>query len=777
MIKFSYVPTWGWLVGGGLLAAAVLWVSYWLAVGKPRWSLRLFLLLVRWLAVVGVAVCLLDPHRLEEVKRTQAAPVAVLLDTSRSMSIPDVPGGRLGAAKVWLQRQLLPAWPSGVNRLTYAVGTSLVPLEDFDTASPTGSVTALAAALEQLLAAPRDQPLAAVVLCSDGVDTAQGDPVAIAKQFRRKGIPIYTATFGTAEDPRDIVIDNVQVKRAVPNQAPTRLGLTLRSPGFAGQAVPVQIRRGTQIVAMQTVHLTGREQRVEMDFTPQQKGFQTYEVMIPAQVGEWSTGNNQRLFGLEVVDPTIRVIYMEGTPQQSDAPMPEWKYLKDALQSDANIKVTVLYQSLSAATGGGQFRYVVDTDPQTGEKIYPVDHATHGFPRTLGELLRYDVIIHSDIKMQFFSGEQLQNMARFVEQYGGGFVMVGGTSAFGKGGYQRTIIDRIVPVAMQQFSDSLKLEFQMQLAPGALDHPVMAIGHTREETLRIWTAKLPRFHGFNRVDRPKPGATVLGVTPVGAVSGWGNRVVLAVQEIGHGRSMAFTSDTTRTWGTDFETLWGERINPAVGLSEENCDSRYFRAFWINAVRWLAAGKVGKTNSVVSLELAQTYTLPNQLTRAAIKVRDDEARETSAAEVVLVVSAATGQVTTNRTVFDPGSLAYLADLRLTTPGRYTVAAVASARGRKLGEDQQLLMCAESDPEMSDVRARPELMGEIARASGGQDLTSAAGGEEPGLASVFQNVPPAAVKFDRKPLWDNPWWLGAIVGLLSLEWVVRRLKGLA
>jgi uncharacterized membrane protein len=779
MIKFTYVPDWRWAVGASLLAAAILFLSYCLAVGRAKWGLRIGLLVLRWLAIGAVAVCLLDPQRVEELRRKQAAPVAVLLDTSRSMSIPDVPEGRFGAARTWMQQELWPAWPAAVARSCYSFGQSLEPLPNFDTASPTGGVTALAAALEHLLAVPREEPLAGVVLCSDGIDTALGDAAAMAKVYRRKGIPIHTATFGTRREPQDIVLENVQVKRAVPNEAPTRLSLTLRAPGFGGRTVPVQILRGNQIMTVQNVRLTGPEQRVEMEFTPHEKGFQTYEARIPAQPGEWLTSNNRRRFGLEVVDPTIRVIYMEGTPQQSDAPIPEWKYLKDALQTDPNIKVTVLYQLLSANPQSASFRRTVDVDPGTDEKIYPVNHPTKGFPRTMAELLKYDVVIHSDIKVQSFTGEQLQNMARFVEQHGGGFVMVGGTSAFGKGGYQTTIIDRIIPVAMQQYSDSMKLDFQIQVPLSALDHPLMALGATRTDTLRIWTEKLPELHGFNRVDRAKPGAVVLGTTPssdASYASGYSGKVVLAAQEIGKGRSMAFTSDTTRTWGSDFETIWGERINPALPLTEANCDSRYYRAFWINAVRWLSAGKVGKTNGAVTLELAQTYALPNQPTRATVKVRDEQTQEISGAEVSLVLSAGGALRTTNRAVFDPASLSYLADVRPVQPGDYTVTAIAAKQGKKVGDDQQLLTCEETDREMVDVRARPDLMAEMARLSGGRDLTADPEAAA-ALAAVFEKAPPVTVDYRRTPLWDNAWWLLCIFGLLTLEWVLRRMKGLA
>ena len=152
------------------------------------------------------------------------------------------------------------------------------------------------------------------------------------------------------------------------------------------------------------------------------------------------------------------------------------------------------------------------------------------------------------------------------------------------------------------------MSFQIYVPSSALEHTVMAIGTTKEETRRIWTEKFPNFHGFNRVDRPKPGAIVLGATPSFAntyyAAGYGNKTLLAVQDIGKGRSMAFTSDTTRTWGGDFETLWGEPLNPSLPLSESNCDARYYRAFWINAIRWLGAAQkvssIKKCNREISL---------------------------------------------------------------------------------------------------------------------------------------------------------------------------------
>jgi uncharacterized membrane protein len=772
MIQFTYIPNPSWVIGGAAVIVALLWWSYRRAKGKPKTPLKLALIGLRCLAIAAVILCLLDPQWVETIKHEQKSRMAVVLDTSRSMSIHDVSKDRLSAAKEWVTKKVIPLAPAGLKLSTYTFDQTLAPLAAVDSASPTGAVTALADSLENLLAVPNEDPLTGVIVLSDGIDNSNRTPEHVAKLYRRKGIPIHTVTVGTTNEMRDIVLENVQVKRAVPNEAPTRLTLTLRSPGYAGKNVPIQIRGQKDVVAVQEVKLNGGIQKIEMDLTPRQKGFNIYEATIPTQTGEWLATNNRRQFGLEVVDPTIRVIYMEGTPQQSSSPMPEWKYLKDALESDPNIKVKTLYRQFG---NNGQYLNTVDADPTTGEKIFPVEHPTKGFPRTLAGLLDYDVVIHSDIKKESFSAEQLQNIARLVEEYGGGFVMIGGNSAFGKGGYHRTILDRIIPVAMERESDSQAHQFRPRVPRMAILHPIMNIGGSPAESEMIWGRKFPALYGYNRVDHAKPGAIVLAENPA-YQNEYGPGLLLAVQEIGKGRSMAFTSDTTRTWGRDFETMWGEPIRKNAPLSEYNCDARYYRQFWVNAIRWLANGKVGRTNNPVTLELAQSYCVPGDTIQATIKVRDNELNELSNAEIRLVL-AAKGQ--TNQSVqahYDASSQCYRAELRPSAAGSFLVTAIASKKGAKLGDDRQLLVAEAADVEMSDLRARPEFMKTLARDSGGETY-SLPGHENASPAYVFAKIPPPTIEYRRKAFWDKAGWMTLILALLGTEWALRRVRGLA
>jgi len=353
--------------------------------------------------------------------------------------------------------------------------------------------------------------------------------------------------------------------------------------------------------------------------------------------------------------------------------------------------------------------------------------------------------------------------------------MIGGNSAFGKGGYHHTILDRVIPVAMEQDNDSQARPITLRVPTVALDHPVMAIGGSRQETELIWTEKFPPLYGCNLVDRAKPGATVLGVDAA-ARNRYGPRLLLAVQNVGKGRSMAFTSDTTRSWGRDFETIWGEPINPALPLSERNCDSRYYRQFWVNAVRWLAAGRIGKTNNPVVLELAQSYCSPGQKVAANVKVRGSDLTSVENADVFLCLST-TGQSNVFvKASYDRVNQCYDADLVPSRDGTFTVSALAALNRQKLGEDRQLLVCESVDREIADLRARPDLMANLAQISGGKtlELTGKSVGD---VSEIFGTPPPADIEYRHTPLWDKWWCLSLILILLTLEWSVRRLSGMA
>jgi len=753
-----------------LLVLALMGWSYYSARGGAHGGLRLGLLALRLLVLAVVVVCLLDPQRVEEVRHFQPAYVAVLMDTSRSMDWKEGASTRLDLAKNWVKQDL--KVPENFLVSYYGFSSNLFSLPNLNALAADGNRTSLAQSLEDLAAATAQNPPASVVLLSDGGDNSLQSAEAVAKTFGQRKIPIHTVALGATNEPPDIVLENVQVRRALLNQSTTKAVVTLRSSGFDGQTVPLRIVKESKVLAEHKVQLTGGSQRVEVEFTPASPGFQTFAAEIPAQPGERLTENNRREFGLTVVDQVLRVIYMEASGDEAGAFQP--LYLKHALEDTPGIEVKTLYveQYGAPASLNDKVAYV---DPKNGDKIYRVQHPTQGYPRTLDELLKYQVVIFSDVPKDDFTPEQLRATERFVTEFGGGFAMVGGHTSFGAGGYQHTLIDNLIPVAMESEADLTEDTFVPNVLDNAWPHPIMRLSGDPEENRAIWTTKFPRLQGYNRVDRAKPGAMVLLQHPSDRTS-YGPAIILATQEVGKGRTMALTTDTTYLWGQWFETIWGEKIDPNQPMTEQNCDSRYFKQFWLNSIRWLSAHKFDFDHNLLSLELAQTYCAPNLDVPVRVRAANRGGHEAADAEVTLHLWNGATEVQTVRAGYSEEQRSYQANVKLPTAGKFQLQATAIFKDGKIADDQQVLVGEDADWELADIRARPETLAALSRWSGGQ-VFSARTNDPVVMSNAMGGTKPATVEYRKTPLWDKSWWLGTIIGLLSAEWVVRRLRGMA
>ena len=777
MIEFNWTPDWRWLVPGLLVGAGIIYWSYRVARGTAGPQLRLALFGLRLLVLGAVGLCLLDPQRVTQDRYFDTGRIAVLVDTSRSMSWADDTESRLDLAKDWIKREL--KVPKSFSVSYYGFSSNLVSLPNLDQAAAGGGQTDIAGALENLAVTTAQNPPDSVVLLSDGGDNSFGNLEAVAKSFARKKIPVRTVLLGITNEPADVVVENVQVQRVTFNQLTTRVIVTLRSTGFGDHVVPLRILKGNAVQVESPVRLTGGSQRVELEFTPPEPGFYTFSAEIPPQPGERLLTNNRRDFGLTVVDQILHVIYMEATGMQQGVFQP--LYLKHALEETPGFKVKTLYTEQDLMGGSSPVddsiirEQVAYVDPRNGDRIYRVRHSTEGYPKTLKELLNYDVLIFSDVSKNDFTPEQLAATESFVTKYGGGFVMVGGNTSFGSGGYQNTVIDNLIPVAMEQQNDITSANFVPHVPDVAWSHPLLQISPNPDENRKIWTEKFPYLVGYNRVDRAKPGAVVLLENPYSSTV-YGPDVILAAQEVGNGRTMALTTDTTYLWGEYFETIWGEKINPDLPLSEANCDSRYFKQFWVNAIRWLAAPKFDRDRNTLAVELPQTYCPPGTPIPVRVGAWNREGGKISDAGVTLHLMEDNNEVQTEKAVYSETDQRYLATIKVPSAGSFILRTAATFNDGKTAQDQQLVVGEETDLEMADVRAKPETLAAVAQWSGGQVL-SPDQNDESTMSKAIIGDKPATVKYRKTPLWDKSGFLAVIIGLLTLEWATRRLRGMA
>lgn len=93
-----------------------------------------------------------------------------------------------------------------------------------------------------------------------------------------------------------------------------------------------------------------------------------------------------------------------------------------------------------------QARYLERVLSQSGFDVEV--RGPRGYPTSLDEMRRFSLIILSDIPSDNISTQQMMATERYVRDWGGGFIMIGGPNSFGLGGYRGTIIERILPVRM-----------------------------------------------------------------------------------------------------------------------------------------------------------------------------------------------------------------------------------------------------------------------------------------------------------------------------------------
>ena len=87
----------------------------------------------------------------------------------------------------------------------------------------------------------------------------------------------------------------------------------------------------------------------------------------------------------------------------------------------------------------------------SGFKVTEV--STTGVPSDIGGFANYDVVVLSDIRASDLSPTQIDAMASYARDLGGGLVLMGGDRSMGPGGYARTPIEEVSPVAFDLKQD------------------------------------------------------------------------------------------------------------------------------------------------------------------------------------------------------------------------------------------------------------------------------------------------------------------------------------
>jgi uncharacterized membrane protein len=751
-------PYSGWvywlLIAGCVLLIAVARRT---AISDRLRSWWLFLPRVAVLALL-VGILLNPVERREHRLPDQPAQIQFLIDASRSMALEQPQSRSLQVQQaIQMVDSQLQQQPNRPRVQLFRFGQQLSSVADLSQLRPSDNVTRMADALEQLPSRFSRELPRGVVVFSDGVADDSERLEEVAGAFRSMKVPIHVFPVGGSGIRGDVAIDDLVVPPRVDAGVKAPIRGVVRGTGYAGERMVLQIRSANrpQLPPLATLPITLSEEPQPFEMIVEANPeYGELVLEAPPLDGEVSDRNNRVPFQLTRQTRKLKILYMEGTGSN------EYRWVRDALQEDKDIECVSL---------------VADQQYVQRPRLQRVDDAYRGFPATREELLQYDCVICSDISIGAFTREQLDWTVELVDKRGGGFMMVGGLTSFGAGGWDQTAWDQLIPVDMtggKLGRGWVYHTFRVKIPPEAQSHPIWKIVEDPEQNRRI-LEKMPPFFGTNFMQRLKPAATVLGVsaTPIPQA---GIMPIFACQTYGRGRTFAFAPDTTADWGRDFESQWGEG------------DNRYFRRFWRNAIRWLTENSMAG-NKRLQLETDRVIYRVGQPIQITARAYDEQFKETMdyqlAAKIQIPGGSTSPGAGTSHLVPTPQGTAYIGDVETLELESATdendgvisaseVEVVATHNGKEVARATTQVMVLPDLHELVQPRARPETLERLAAESGGRVLRNTND-----LTTLLRSAvaTPGDSMISRQPLWDSTWvWL-LILALLAVEWSLRRLSG--
>ena len=545
-LRFTFangLPVWQ-LVLIGLLLGAYLGYQIWYLRGKaPTW-VAFAVTGLRLLAFLLIVTFLTNPTVLLQTLQKIAAPLAVLVDSSESTSlpVPDIKEStRLQQGKnVLLQgsRPLMESLARDFDLRLYRFDehAHAVSREELASLIPDGRATDIVQSVLDVQQEYQGTPLAGIVVMSDGIVTAGS---AGADAVRHGGTPVVTIGLGDPERYRDIQIAAVEAPNFAFLHSSVDIEVTVKSWGYKGQVIPLVLKQEGRILSTSSLVLDADRgtRRVTFTMTPKEVGRYRLSVETPVQVGEVLRTNNLRDFQLQVRRDKIRVLVVSGRPSWN------YRFLRRALKSDPSVDL-ISFIILRTPTD-----MVNVPDDQLSLIPFPTNRL---FTEELGN---FDLLIFDNFSyLLYFPMLYLENIRKFVID-GGAFVMFGGDQSFDLGGFTNTPIEEILPIALERAGQGyVHTRVKMELTPEGLQHPITKLAPSAEDTQRIWQ-EMPPLRGFNQARRPKPEAVTLGVTSDGQF----NRLpLMAAMQYGEGRTLAFLSD--QLWRWNFEMVGAQGGN-------------------------------------------------------------------------------------------------------------------------------------------------------------------------------------------------------------------------
>ncbi len=632
-----------------------------------------------------------------------------------------------------------------------------------------GASTKLGQAVFQLVLDERATPVSAIVVFSDGQRTAGMQLEEAAALASEEKLPVYTIGLGSRKVPQFVRLADFSAPARAYVDDPFEVTAYLQSEGLAGRGAVVTLK---QIAAaessQQEADETGvfyqaettlgvdREDVVPVLFDVEglaRAGRYAFQLEVQVKGQRPGAAQTARRFYVDVLDRQTRVLLIAGGPTR------EFRFLRSLLQRDKYVDLDLVLQSVRR------------------DRLNDPSYLA-AFPGTRDELARYDAVIALDPDWTGVSPATAAAIEQWVSEDAGGLIVIPGNVHAGniirswvydpdyqllRDLYPVHFLDRFAQLADRPPGSPSAWPLEFTRAGDEADF--LRLDDNPAESQRQWSAFGGVYGGYP-AKGAKYGATVYArfADSLAEPTGF-DPIYFAGQFYGKGRVFYIGSGE----------MWRLRQQ----------DEAYFEQFYTRLIRHITMGRlhqgsargdalllekeqyhVGDTVPVVA-HLKNAARQPLELPEVTLFLFDSEGRGTP---VKLVRDAARPGTFRGEFVARQAE-DYRLDLLLPESDQETLSKVIKVTAADL-ENRQ--------PQQNDQALR-----QLAEQTGGRYFPSleAAHGETddaPLVPALEDQTRVTPVAGDVDPVWKAAWarWMMfAIVGLLSVEWLLRRLFKLA
>ena len=551
-----------WLILAALaVAGAILWSLHRGIHSRGR---AISLAVLRIAALIALVVMLAQPQQRREEITVLRPQLAVLVDNSQSMAEKVDPNQPTRAGRIlkWLHSPALEAARKDFDVRLFAFDQVPAEHPSIDGLKFDGTHSNIAGSIARLEEHFRGQPLAGILLLSDGLDRSDDNRPTAPAAPQQAGdapaahAPVFTFELEKPFKPRQqskrLSLANLDYPPRVVTGWDTEVRASIAAHGMNGQTLSVELWREGKKAYESAVAFNEDDQARQIAFPIAQAvpGAVHYELRINDPAADQDARVSP--FVIEAMEPGNRVLYLQ------NALGFDFKFLRKAIVTDRNLQLNAFVR-----WADGRLVNIADA----GSKSPSLDLSPQALAGTA-------VVILGDLAPDALTPDHCKALVQFVD-HGGGLVLLGGPHSLATAGLSRTPLGALLPVRLP--AEYKEGNFPMKITDTGLHHPVFGSLFTAIEDF-------PPLLTFNFAGSVTPTAEVLVETNV---NGKASPAIVAAR-YGQGRVIVILSDTLWRWRlaakgwsanrSPYDTFWAQLMDWLIPKEQQKQDSNRLELF-------------------------------------------------------------------------------------------------------------------------------------------------------------------------------------------------------